>query len=492
MAPRSTPRTPTGKKTDPGGGAPVGALARRIAGKALPLYASMLSALAGSIVTAGVLGNTSTPELAAHALLVAVSTPVLMTVQGALRGSLPFIAENAEDPGALAPVVRDSTWLALVLGAVGGLLVAALPLLSPLIEVAGPTQAALGSYPLFMGAHVLLASAQASATVLLVGLGHNRAVLVLSLTGTALTLVLVPALVLGAGPVPGLGLPGAGAAMLAATGLTLAASLIAARRLTVLRGRRVGLGPPRWARIGAIAGVGLPAGSTLLIKFGAMSALAPVVARTSAEEAAAHQLLVLVAAFAFLPATAVGQAYIPFTARAAASGDRARGPGAGTPHGAGRPPGGPAGRRGEHGAGLGRGLPPGGAAHRGRAGARGGGRARAGAVPGGPVRQRAGPVRYGAGGAQTGHALDVRLHALLRPAGRTRPRGRGRPGPAVGRLHPGHRGPGRGPGGGVLAGQRPGVGPPVPPGPRSSRPFAAAPAPGRRSAPAQRREDTEA
>lgn len=301
----------------------VGAVARRITGKAIPLYLSMLATMAGGAVTAGVLGNAATTQLAAYALVIAVFNPALMVVQGALRGSMPFISEKEEDPRALAPVVRDGLWLALALGVLGGALVSTAPLWGRLLGVAEPTLAALGAYPLLMGLYVVIASVKASVTVLLIGLGHNRTVLVLSLVTTALALVLTPALVLGAGPLPAMGLNGAGVAALIDGSVTVCLSLYLSRRRTVLRGHRVGLGAPRPSGVRAIARVGLPTGSTLLIKFAALSVLALAVARTGPTDAAAHQLLVVVSTFAFLAATATGQSSIPLTARAAAKGDRA-------------------------------------------------------------------------------------------------------------------------------------------------------------------------
>ncbi|MEE2036813.1 MATE family efflux transporter [Nocardiopsis sp. CT-R113] len=312
----------------PTSGAPEGpppsvrVLARGIAAKSVPLYLSMLATMAGGMVTAAVLGNSGTAELAAHALVIAVFNPALMVVQGALRGSMPFIAENEDDPASLAPVVRNSLWLALSLGAFGGLLVATAPSWGRLIGVAAPTLAALGPYPLLVGLFVVVASVRASATVLLIGLGHNRSVLVLSLVGTALVVVLTPALVLGTGPVPPLGLAGAGVSLLVEGTVTLVLALYVSRRTTVLRGHRVGPGLPHCAGVGEIARVGLPSGSTLLIKFGALSLLALAVARIGAADAAAHQLLVVIATFVFVPAIAAGQSCVPFVARAAGRGSR--------------------------------------------------------------------------------------------------------------------------------------------------------------------------
>lgn len=300
-----------------------GPIARRIAGKALPLYLSMLSTLVGSAVTAAVLGNTGTVELAAYALVIAVFNPMIMVVHGTLRGSMPFFTENEDSPRALAPVLRDSLWLSLFLGIVGGLLILAVPLGARLVGVAEPTVAVLGFYPLLMAGYVVLAAVKNATTVLLVGLGHTRAVLALSLIAVAVSLVATPALVLGLGPFPALGLFGAGASMLVMNVVTVGLNFAVVRRGTILRGHRIGFGAPRWAGIGRMAKVGLPTGSTLLIKSGSLSVLAVVVARIGPEEAAVHQVAVVLVGMAFISFVGVGQATVPFTVRAAGARDRA-------------------------------------------------------------------------------------------------------------------------------------------------------------------------
>jgi multidrug resistance protein, MATE family len=293
-----------------------GRIARGIAGKALPLYLSMFATLFGTAVTAAVLGNTSTTELAAYALVVAVLNPVIMVVHGALRGSTPFFTENEDSPGTLAPVVRDSMWLSLLLGLAGALLILAVPAGARLIGVAGPTVDALGPYPLLMAGYVVLASVKNATAVLMVALGHSAAVMALSLTAVVLTLVMTPVLVLGLGPLPALGLFGAGVSMLVMNVLSLGLNLAAVKYLTILRGHRIGLGRPRWPGIGRIARVGAPTGSTLLIKSGSLSVLAVVVARIGPQEAAAHQIMVVLLGASLSAFVAVGQATVPFTVRA--------------------------------------------------------------------------------------------------------------------------------------------------------------------------------
>ncbi|MEU3017581.1 MATE family efflux transporter [Nocardiopsis sp. NPDC007018] len=293
---------------------------RVLAARALPLYLSMLATLATGVVGAVVLGRVDTAQLAAHALVTAVLASAVMAVQGALRGTMPFVARHEDDPEALRAVVRDGVWLALLLGCAAALAVLCVPPLAGAVGVAAETRAALGVYPWFVALHALTAALTASATTLLVALGRNRSVLALSLVGAVLALATTPPLVLGLGPLPALGLTGAGWTLVANGVVVLVLKGYAVRR-ALPPGARPAFGAPVWARVGEIARVGLPSGATLLVKSVALGALVVAVARLGAVEAATHQFLVLLAHLLFLPALAVGQSMIPLVARAVAQGD---------------------------------------------------------------------------------------------------------------------------------------------------------------------------
>ncbi|GHC95152.1 putative multidrug resistance protein NorM [Nocardiopsis terrae] len=306
-------------------------LVGNIAGKAFPLYLSMAASVFGTMVTAGVLGHTGTAVLAAYAMTVALYNPASMVVQGALRGSMPFVAGNSEDPAALVPTVRNALWLALCIGLLGSAVVASVPLVARLIGVPDQTVAAFGLLPYLMALALLANAFQACATTLLIGLGRSGQAMTVGLVGTALSVVLVPALVL----VLGLGATGAGLAVLLTALAVTAVAHTLLRRGTVLAGQNLGPGSPDWAGIWHIARVGLPMGSTMLIKFGVLGLLAMAVARIGSTEAAAHQVMVTLVTFVFLPATATGQAAVPFMARAARAAPRNTPPAPGRPSPAG-------------------------------------------------------------------------------------------------------------------------------------------------------------
>lgn len=314
-----SPGTPAQKNVAP---RPFSALSRDIAAKTFPLYLSMIAGVVGTLVTAAVLGHAGTASLAAYAMTVAVFNPAVMVVQGALRGSMPFVAQSGDDPKALESTFRDAMWLALCAGALGGLAVTAVPVLSTLIGVPEATVAAFGPFPYLMALTLVVVSFQTSATTLLIAPGRSKEALWVGLVNTGSSITLIPTLVLGPGPLPTLGMTGAGVAMFVNAVAALTTAHLLLRRRTVLAGRRVGLGRPVWTTVWRMARVGLPMGATMLIKFGVLGLLAVAAATTGVAEAAAHQIMVTLATFVFLPATAVGQATVPFMARAASDADR--------------------------------------------------------------------------------------------------------------------------------------------------------------------------
>ncbi|HEX5569487.1 MAG TPA: hypothetical protein VFY14_21630, partial [Streptomyces sp.] len=166
----------------------------------------------------------------------AVYTPATATVAGAMRGVMPFVAAHEDDPDTLVPVVRDGMWLGIVTGLIGAAAVCAVPIIGVASGVPETTLSALGPFPFLLAASVLVAAIGNSATSTLVGLGRSRLVMRAGMTGTAAAVVLSLTLVNGIGPFGGLGLPGAGAALLVSGLLSATVAHWALRRSTVLVG----------------------------------------------------------------------------------------------------------------------------------------------------------------------------------------------------------------------------------------------------------------
>ncbi|SCL28320.1 hypothetical protein [Micromonospora inyonensis] len=172
-----------------------------------------------------------------------------------VRGVLPFVSSAAGDRADVLRVVRDGTWLAVAVGVPGAVAVCGVPLLARAGGVPAATVAALGVFPLLLAGAVLLGSVGAMASSSLVGLGRTRMVMWSGLVAAGCAAGLSALLVAGVGPLPALGLSGAGFGMLVANLAACVMNLRGSRpprRRTVSPPRlSVSSSPPRsrWARL---------------------------------------------------------------------------------------------------------------------------------------------------------------------------------------------------------------------------------------------------
>ncbi|MET9631199.1 MATE family efflux transporter [Lentzea sp. NPDC006480] len=275
--------------------------ARRIGRVALPLYLSMVAVSLSALVNTAALGRFGTGALAGFAVTVAVYFPATAAVSGAVRGVMPFVVAQADDPPGLLRVVRDGTWLAVFLGVPGALAVACVPLIARAGGVPSSTVEQLGPFPLLMALAVLFNGLGSMATSCLVGLGQSKVVMRAGLVGAACTAILSP---LRVAP---LGLAGAGIALCTANVVSCLMTVSGLRRR--LEGR-----PDFQVHFGQIlelAKVGIPMAGTVLVKFAVLGVLAIAAARASATDAAAHNIATALVSLTFTAAVAIGQAIVP-------------------------------------------------------------------------------------------------------------------------------------------------------------------------------------
>ncbi|MFG3052203.1 MATE family efflux transporter [Kitasatospora sp. NPDC048239] len=287
---------------------------RRIAGAALPLYLTMIAASAGALVDTAVLGHHGTASLAGLGVTMAVFGPATAAIAGAQRGVMPFVTEHQDDPRQLLSVLRNSMWLAVATGGLGALAVAGVPLIARLGGVPDETVDGLGFFPLLLALDTLTVALSTTAASALIGLGRSRVVMRSGLAGTATAVVLSLLLVGGPGPLPALGLNGAGIAMLASGLISAVVAQVALRRVPQLGGQPLRLGRPQPAEVLGLARVGIPLAATVLIKFAVLGVLAFSAARIGTQDAAVHSVAVSLVNLVFTAAVAVGQAVIPLVA----------------------------------------------------------------------------------------------------------------------------------------------------------------------------------
>lgn len=255
---------------------------------ALPLYLSMAALSLSVLVNTAALGRHDTGALAAFAVMTAISFPVMTAVSAAVRGVLPFAAD---DPRGAA---RDGTWLVLIVGLPGAGIVVCAPLLARVTAVGD-----LGVLPWLLAICVLINGYSAMATSCLVGLGRGKAVLRAGLARAVSVALLSPFLVAW------LGLNGAGVSYLIADVIGC---------VVTIHGLREHLSRPRGVHFGhlmKIAKVGIPMAGTVLVKFAVLGVLTFAAALVSEEATAAHSIANTLVGFAFTAAVSIGQGTVP-------------------------------------------------------------------------------------------------------------------------------------------------------------------------------------
>ncbi|MEO3792805.1 MATE family efflux transporter [Nonomuraea sp. B10E15] len=275
---------------------------------AVPLFLAMVTGMIGSLVVTSVLGRYDTVALAAFAVMTAVLNPASATVQGALRGLGPFVAQHRDSPAAAVPIVRDARWLSMAAGAAGALAVICVPLLAHATGVPGAVVRELGALPYLVAVYLVVFASTGGASTILVALGRNRSVLWPSLTFGLLLSVLTVALV------PSLGLTGVGIAWVAGG---VAAAVVASLLLRRALGGPIGQARPRIGEIVKLARVSVPLAGTVLIKFAVLGVVTLAAGGTGARDTAAHAVLTTLTALMMMASLSIGQVAVPEIARAA-------------------------------------------------------------------------------------------------------------------------------------------------------------------------------
>ncbi|WP_432198703.1 MATE family efflux transporter [Streptomyces sp. bgisy027] len=295
----------------------------RIAKTALPLYLTMVASSAGALVDTALLGRHATSSLAAFAVTIAVYSPATATVTGALRGVMPFVSQHEDDPDGMAPLVRNGMWLGFIVGLLGAVAVAGVAVIGRATGVPESTLDHLGAFPYLLAVAVLSTSVGASAISVLVALGQGKLVMRAGLVGTAVAVLLSIGLIAGTGPLPALGLNGAGIAMLTSSLITTFRVQLALHRLPVLAGQSLRPGRPDLPQVFRLARVGIPLAGTVLIKFVVLGVLTFAAARLGTEQAAVHGVSETLVNLIYTLAVAIGQATVPIVAGSARDADAA-------------------------------------------------------------------------------------------------------------------------------------------------------------------------
>lgn len=250
------------------------------------------------------MGRVGPTELAAVAIGTGLWHTLFLFALGILMALSPTVAHlhGAGQSGAIAPVVRQSLWLAVALGALcfaalhySAVLLTAVGVEPAIIPVAHDYLRALswGMWPIFAGMALRLFSE---------GIGRTRPILLVSLPGLLVNIAANYALIFGHWGFPALGALGCGIATALGMWVMLAGML-----LFLLLDRRYRAYDlfrrwawPDWRIMRPLLALGLPIGAGLFLEMAVFAAVALLLGTLGAVAVAAHQVALNVAGMTFM------------------------------------------------------------------------------------------------------------------------------------------------------------------------------------------------
>jgi MATE family multidrug resistance protein len=277
---------------------PLGALAG-------PLIVAQVSQVGMGFTDTIMAGRLGALELGAVAIGSTLWIPVYLACLGVINSLAPLVAHRfgAGRTEAIAPLFRQSLWLALVLGvvvawpltrAIGGLM----PLMQIDPQLVPVTDAYLDAISWGMPGACLFLSLRFASE----GIGLTRPLMYIQLTGLAANALANYVLMYGALGIGGMGAVGAGWASAIVMWLDLGLMLLYVTFNPVLA--RLGLlNAWAWPNRGdqaRLLSLGLPIAGAILIEVGMFSAVSLLMGRLGTEAVAAHQIALNYAALGFM------------------------------------------------------------------------------------------------------------------------------------------------------------------------------------------------
>ncbi|MDM1248075.1 MATE family efflux transporter [Acinetobacter sp. R933-2] len=178
----------------------------------LPILVTQFAYAGFGLIDTIMAGHMSAEDLAAIAVGVGLWIPIMLLFSGIMIATTPLVAEanGARTPKKIPSIVRQSLWVALVLGIIAMLILQAMPLLLPLF---GVPDSLLPKASLFLHA---IAFGMPAVTMYAAlrnyseALGYPRPVTLLSLVALVVLIPLNFVFMYGIGPIPHLGSAGCG------------------------------------------------------------------------------------------------------------------------------------------------------------------------------------------------------------------------------------------------------------------------------------------
>ncbi|WP_407409102.1 MATE family efflux transporter [Acinetobacter sp.] len=178
----------------------------------LPILITQFAQAGFGLIDTIMAGQLSAVDLAAIAVGVGLWIPIMLLFSGIMIATTPLVAEanGARTPEKIATIVRQSLWVALILGVIAGLLLQLMPLLLPVFGVPDNLLPKASLFLHAIGFGMPAVTMYAALRGYSEALGFPRPVTVISLLALVALVPLNYVFMHGLGPIPALGSAGCG------------------------------------------------------------------------------------------------------------------------------------------------------------------------------------------------------------------------------------------------------------------------------------------
>ena len=269
----------------------------------LPILITQFSQAGFGLIDTIMAGHLSATDLAAIAVGVGLWIPIMLLFSGIMIATTPLVAEanGARTPEKIATIVRQSLWVALILGIIAGLILQVMPFLLPVL---GVPENLLPKASLFLhaiGFGMPAVTMYAALRGYSEALGFPRPVTAISLVALVVLVPLNFIFMYGFGPIPALGSAGCGFATAILQWLMFFALLGYIHKASIYKATSIFHFEKMDAYwIKRILKLGLPIGLAIFFEVSIFSTAAIILSPLGETIVAAHQIAISVTSQLFM------------------------------------------------------------------------------------------------------------------------------------------------------------------------------------------------
>jgi multidrug resistance protein, MATE family len=301
-------------------------IARAILAQARPLFVGQVAVMLYAVVDTVLTGHASATDLAAMGLGAGVYSSVFVSLLGAVNALSPVVGQHhgAGRHTAIGAVYVQGLWLALLLSAGGGLVLAFPEAWLSWIQAPPAVERVVTGYLRLISLALPPALMFRAICALNIAVARPQVVMRMQVAGLVLKVALSYGLIFGALGLPRLGAVGAALASAIVFWLLLAAGWAHSRLDPFYDRFEIRAAGPRWSVLGELVRLGIPMGLSYALEATSFTFITVLVARLGTDVMGGHQIVANLAALCFMVPLSLSVATATLTAHAIGAEDAAR------------------------------------------------------------------------------------------------------------------------------------------------------------------------